>query len=1314
MRGKVQNYYSIIIPEVIKLLNTDSQDITMVKTNSFKLNFPNDTQSFGNETEVLEFLKTLIGTVGIDDYLPQIITNLIKHLELSSTRPEAVGMIFECFVEMCRKDQDKFLMFLPSIIRVCSNADLKTEHLTSQLKNIIVENEEREELKLLKGNSEVKNNLRKSSFNSNSILETARDESNQRKHKIERDKLVKEFDTVYCSIEEDWKQWFKSTSKALFEQSPSIPIFFCHNVVDYYTPLLTELYNYAFISCWRNLNDLNKSDVVTSLKNALNNTKTPNEILLIILNLAEFIERDDNQIDFIEFQKLGEVANNCQAYAKALYYKENFYRNSNDYQTLEELISLYYKLKLPESAIGILKMAQKHNQIKAEDDWYIKLHKWKEGLELFNLRLKESQQIEYYKGKCLCLDGLSDWEGVLNMTEVILESEFSESKDEVCNLLSKAAFNLCEWEKLEQIVNSVEMKSDIQGYDDMLYSQNFYKAILSIKNNRLPEALKFIEKSRLIIDEQIKNLLGESYERAYKLLLENQYLFELEEIIMFKQNDSRVNKEFLKTKWNEKFDIISDDILSYETILSYRNFVFSTNEDFDKHLELAKICRKEDNFLTALNVLNRLKRNLGEVDKSIEIKVELEIQKCLWELGKEEEALKNVNDMLNADLIDMGSELKSKLYCRSGIWKLNLRDSLTEINSKDIIDDLRDATKLSENNYKAWHFYGFSNYKIFDSIKANSSSKNQLEYAKNSIVGYTKSVSLGGKNISRTLQDLLQLIDIWFDVGGDPDIDNLINKSFVSIDLETWLLVIPQLLARVNTIEETIKSSLLKLLKKMGKMQPRALVYNLVVMCKANNKIRRAVGLEIISQLEIGNKKLVEDAFLITEELNRCALLLLEEWMDAIEEGAKLYFKNNNINGMIKLLMNAHSKMDREPQTINEINFYQNYMRIISSAKHHLTNYIENNNDIELKMAWDIYHNLFYILKPNLEIEYLDLESISNKLCKLTECEIDVPGHYKVGYPVIKIKSFQKRLQVLVSKQHPRKLSITGSDEKEYTFCLKGHEDLRQDERAMQLFGLVNILLANDTDTGAKNLFIKRYSIIPLSNNTGLIGWVPNCDIINNLIKEYRKTNGILQNAEHQSIKKEAPNFDSLPFLNKLEIFKHTLNKTFGIDLYKVLWKKSKNSETWLDRRTLYSRSLAVMSMVGYILGLGDRHPSNLMLDRISGKIIHIDFGDCFEVAMKRDKFPEKVPFRLTRMLIKALEVSGIEGTFRITCENVMRVLRENKDSLMAILSSFIDDPLISFRIMIPLLSKKKNLQKKVTNSYGGHFITRKLRKRFC
>merc|ERR1719201_75908 len=106
-----------------------------------------------------------------------------------------------------------------------------------------------------------------------------------------------------------------------------------------------------------------------------------------------------------------------------------------------------------------------------------------------------------------------------------------------------------------------------------------------------------------------------------------------------------------------------------------------------------------------------------------------------------------------------------------------------------------------------------------------------------------------------------------------------------------------------------------------------------------------------------------------------------------------------------------------------------------------------------------------------------------------------------------------------------------------------------------------------------------------------------------------------------------APVYDLLPTLNKLEVFSYSLGNTEGLDLGKVLWLRSRSAEHWLLRRTNYTRSLAVMSMVGYILGLGDRHPSNLMLDRLSGKVIHIDFGDCFEVAMMRKQYPEKIPF---------------------------------------------------------------------------------------
>ena len=158
-------------------------------------------------------------------------------------------------------------------------------------------------------------------------------------------------------------------------------------------------------------------------------------------------------------------------------------------------------------------------------------------------------------------------------------------------------------------------------------------------------------------------------------------------------------------------------------------------------------------------------------------------------------------------------------------------------------------------------------------------------------------------------------------------------------------------------------------------------------------------------------------------------------------------------------------------------------------------------------------------------------------------------------------------------------------------------------------------------------------------------------------------------------------NYDSLPLLHKVEVFNYALDNTTGQDLYRILWLRSRNSEAWLERRVTYTRSLGVNSMIGYILGLGDRHPSNLLLDQITGKVVHIDFGDCFEVAQQRDKYPEKVPFRLTRMLVHAMEVCGIQGTFSKSCEVSMEVARNNRESLMAVLEAFVYDPLIAWRL---------------------------------
>jgi len=312
----------------------------------------------------------------------------------------------------------------------------------------------------------------------------------------------------------------------------------------------------------------------------------------------------------------------------------------------------------------------------------------------------------------------------------------------------------------------------------------------------------------------------------------------------------------------------------------------------------------------------------------------------------------------------------------------------------------------------------------------------------------------------------------------------------------------------------------------------------------------------------------------------------------------------------------------------------------------------------------------------------LDLETSSPRLLNARNLDIPIPGTYRAGVPVIKIASVAPVMTVIASKQRPRKLVFHGSDGRRYKFLLKGHEDLRQDERVMQLFGLVNSLLTMDRETAKRHLAIQRFSVVPLSQNTGLIGWVPHCDTVHTLIRDYRESRGILLSAEHRLMLQFAPDYDNLTELQKVEVFQHAMSNTDGLDLNRMMWKKSMNAESWLERRTTFTRSLAVMSCVGYILGLGDRHPSNLMIDQVTGRVVHIDFGDCFEAAQQRDNFPERVPFRLTRMLVKAMEVSGVEGTFRIVSEHTMRVLRENQDSVLAVLEAFVYDPLINWRIL--------------------------------
>jgi ataxia telangiectasia mutated family protein len=97
--------------------------------------------------------------------------------------------------------------------------------------------------------------------------------------------------------------------------------------------------------------------------------------------------------------------------------------------------------------------------------------------------------------------------------------------------------------------------------------------------------------------------------------------------------------------------------------------------------------------------------------------------------------------------------------------------------------------------------------------------------------------------------------------------------------------------------------------------------------------------------------------------------------------------------------------------------------------------------------------------------------------------------------------------------------------------------------------------------------------------------------------------------------------------------------------------------------------------MVGHVLGIGDRHVQNILIDSQTGEQVHIDFGIAFDQG-KTLTMPEVIPFRLSRDVIDGMGCAGTRGAFFSSSVDCMSELRQNYQALTTILDVLIHDPL--------------------------------------
>ncbi|TRM67831.1 hypothetical protein BD626DRAFT_449908 [Schizophyllum amplum] len=316
-------------------------------------------------------------------------------------------------------------------------------------------------------------------------------------------------------------------------------------------------------------------------------------------------------------------------------------------------------------------------------------------------------------------------------------------------------------------------------------------------------------------------------------------------------------------------------------------------------------------------------------------------------------------------------------------------------------------------------------------------------------------------------------------------------------------------------------------------------------------------------------------------------------------------------------------------------------------------------------------------------------------IASLPPASSDDASHRPFADDLPTFNGFNDEIDVMQTLAKPRKITIRGSNGQIYMFLGKPKDDLRKDARLMDLFSIINKLFKANSESRRRQLHIRTYGVVTLNEECGFIQWVPNTTPVRPILQKLYGARGIpswynefakIFETIQQQPKEAGRLFRDYILVKYPPVFHEWFLETFP------------EPTAWLTSRLNYSHTTAVMSMVGYVLGLGDRHLENILLDIVTGHAIHVDFNCLFEKG-KTLTVAEVVPFRLTQNMVDGMGVAGVEGFYRIACEVTMDILRNNKDPIMSVLDAFIHDPLVEWEERKRSLDRKQELQRKNVNA---------------
>lgn len=541
------------------------------------------------------------------------------------------------------------------------------------------------------------------------------------------------------------------------------------------------------------------------------------------------------------------------------------------------------------------------------------------------------------------------------------------------------------------------------------------------------------------------------------------------------------------------------------------------------------------------------------------------------------------------------------------------------------------------------HYYLGRHYKkVLESEKALSPDEQSDEYltgdmARLVIENYIRSLNYGTKYLYQTLPRILTL---WMDLGAQVDkapegkislsrelnqrrkavlleLNKYFHKHMQRMPAYIFYTAMPQIVARIAHPNPEIFRYLQEIIIKVVDAYPRQALWGLfAIMTGKQSGERSRRGTSILAHLRNSSGKRVEGSHYDLKQLCRMGEKLSEQLLLACNNGD--FQSNRTTHASITRDLNFNHKCTPCPLVV----------------------------PIEA--------------------------CLTATLPTLTD---NIKRHKAFSRDVITIDSFLDDVLVLGSLAKPRRLTARGSDGKLYKLLIKPKDDLRTDQRLMEFNGMINRALKRDAECSRRQLYIRTYAVTPLNEECGIIEWVDGLKTLRDILLGIYKTRGIAPNyGQIANMMKEATISDK-----NITLFTEHVLGMFPPVLPSWFISQFPNPSAWFAARLKYTRSCAVMSMVGTILGLGDRHGENVLLEEGNGGVFHVDFNCLFDKGLTFAQ-PERVPFRLTHNMVAAMGIYGYEGPFRQCSELTLSILRQQEETLMTILEAFIYDPTLDLQ----------------------------------